>query len=234
MRKVGASTIDPVGEEAVVPLRAMFTLVQAGLFSRRGDVLVLQLQSTLPGPPLILPRSRKGVGGLGRAALGRSPPSLLPLFPFLSGWPSGGRRGEAFQSDSGAPGAARVANISWAVPRSSTGSPPTQGKRLSAASNHSEDSRVSGSTLSASDDPEEGREAQQPEGAAAEAQLEGGGKLVAEEKGQAPPEEVATLEETVEDQEEELELEYSEVGAVRPPKAALPRAPDPGRFPRCA
>ncbi|XP_070796265.1 protein scribble homolog isoform X9 [Pituophis catenifer annectens] len=85
-----------------------------------------------------------------------------------------------------------------------------RGKRLSAASNHSEDSRVSGSILSASGGPEEGQEAQQPEGTAAGAQLEEGGKLVSEEKGQAPPEEVATLEETAEDQEEELELEYSE------------------------
>ncbi|KAG8134137.1 hypothetical protein E2320_011859 [Naja naja] len=83
------------------------------------------------------------------------------------------------------------------------------GKRLSAASNHSEDSHISGSTLSASGGPEEGREAPQPEGMA-EAQLEGGGKLVAEEKGQAPPEEGATLEETAGEQEEEPELEYSE------------------------
>uniref|UniRef100_A0A670ZTZ0 Protein scribble homolog n=1 Tax=Pseudonaja textilis TaxID=8673 RepID=A0A670ZTZ0_PSETE len=52
----------------------------------------------------------------------------------------------------------------------------SEGKRLSAASNHSEDSHVSGSTLSASGGPEEGREAPQPEGAA-EAQLEGGRKL---------------------------------------------------------
>lgn len=40
MRKVGASTMDPVGEEAVVLLTGRFTLVQAGLFSRQGDVLV--------------------------------------------------------------------------------------------------------------------------------------------------------------------------------------------------
>uniref|UniRef100_A0A670ZUF1 Protein scribble homolog n=1 Tax=Pseudonaja textilis TaxID=8673 RepID=A0A670ZUF1_PSETE len=59
------------------------------------------------------------------------------------------------------------------------------GKRLSAASNHSEDSHVSGSTLSASGGPEEGREAPQPEGG-------------------------ATLEETAGDQEEEPELDYSE------------------------
>ncbi|XP_026544806.1 protein scribble homolog isoform X2 [Notechis scutatus] len=83
----------------------------------------------------------------------------------------------------------------------------SEGKRLSAASNHSEDSRVSGSTLSASGGPEEGREVPQPEGVA-EAQLEGGRKLVAEEK--ASPEEGATLEETVGDQEEEPELDYSE------------------------
>ncbi|XP_026577637.1 protein scribble homolog [Pseudonaja textilis] len=83
----------------------------------------------------------------------------------------------------------------------------SEGKRLSAASNHSEDSHVSGSTLSASGGPEEGREAPQPEGAA-EAQLEGGRKLVAGEK--APPEEGATLEETAGDQEEEPELDYSE------------------------
>ncbi|XP_032078392.1 protein scribble homolog isoform X2 [Thamnophis elegans] len=87
-------------------------------------------------------------------------------------------------------------------------SPNSEGKRLSATSNHSEDSHVSGSTLSASGSLEEGREAQQAEGAAAEAPLEGGRKLVAEEKGQVPPEEVATQEETAEDQEEELE--YSE------------------------
>lgn len=171
---------------------------------------------------------------MGRVASGHSHQPLLPLFPFLAGRPSGGRGGEASQSDSGAPGDATVANVGWAVPRFSTGSPPTQGKRLSAASNHSEDSRVSGSILSASGGPEEGQEAQQPEDTAAEAQLEEGGKLVSKEKGQAPPEEVATLEEAAEDQEEELELEYSEVGAGRPPKAAPPRAPGPGRFPRCA
>ncbi|XP_070796263.1 protein scribble homolog isoform X7 [Pituophis catenifer annectens] len=101
----------------------------------------------------------------------------------------------------------RRSEASAAARRDSSNS---EGKRLSAASNHSEDSRVSGSILSASGGPEEGQEAQQPEGTAAGAQLEEGGKLVSEEKGQAPPEEVATLEETAEDQEEELELEYSE------------------------
>ncbi|XP_034275959.1 protein scribble homolog isoform X6 [Pantherophis guttatus] len=101
----------------------------------------------------------------------------------------------------------RRSEASAAARRDSTNS---EGKRLSAASNHSEDSRVSGTILSASGGPEEGQEAQQPEGTAAEAQLEEGGKLVSEEKGQGPPEEVATLEETAEDQEEELELEYSE------------------------
>ncbi|XP_039220554.1 protein scribble homolog isoform X2 [Crotalus tigris] len=84
----------------------------------------------------------------------------------------------------------------------------TEGKRLSAASNRSEDSHVSGSTLSAGDGPEEGREATQPEAGMAEAQPEGEGKLAAEERGQAPPEERPTPEETGEDQEEELE--YSE------------------------
>ncbi|XP_058035022.1 protein scribble homolog isoform X12 [Ahaetulla prasina] len=101
----------------------------------------------------------------------------------------------------------RRSEVSAAARRDSTNS---EGKRLSATSNHSEDSHVSGSIRSAAGGPEEGQEAQQPEGAAAEAQLERGGKLVAEEKGQALPEEVSTLEETAEDQEEELELEYSE------------------------
>ncbi|XP_058035021.1 protein scribble homolog isoform X11 [Ahaetulla prasina] len=102
----------------------------------------------------------------------------------------------------------RRSEVSAAARRDSTNS---EGKRLSATSNHSEDSHVSGSIRSAAGGPEEGQEAQQPEGAAAEAQLERGGKLVAEEKGQALPEEVSTLEETAEDQEEELELEYSEL-----------------------
>ncbi|KAM3839589.1 protein scribble homolog isoform 3-T3 [Vipera latastei] len=82
----------------------------------------------------------------------------------------------------------------------------TEDKRLSAASNRSEDSHVSGSTLSAGDGPEEGGEAPQPEGTA-EAQPEGEGKLAAEGKGQAPPEERPT---PAEDPEEELEVEYSE------------------------
>ncbi|XP_070604585.1 protein scribble homolog isoform X5 [Erythrolamprus reginae] len=102
----------------------------------------------------------------------------------------------------------RRSEASAAAKRDSVSS---EGKRLSAASNHSEVSRGSGSTLSAHGSPEEeeeeGREAPQPEGAAAaEALLEGGRKLMAEGKGQAAPEE----EEEEEGPEEEQEVEYSE------------------------
>lgn len=193
--------------------------------------MVSQLQGTLPGPHLFSPDPRK------ESVVWEEWPQVAAFAPAL---PFPGRAAQPRQARGGlpkrlwCPRGCQGSNIGRAVPRSSTGSSPTQGKRLSAASNHSEDSHVSGSTLSASGSPEEGREAQQPEGAAAEAPLEGGRKLVAEEKGQVPPEEVATLEETAEDQEEELELEYSEVGAGRPPKAAHPRAPHPGRSARCA
>ncbi|XP_015745822.1 protein scribble homolog isoform X2 [Python bivittatus] len=89
------------------------------------------------------------------------------------------------------------------------GSSNSEGKRLSAASSRSEDSHVSGSTISASGGPEEARDAPRLD-EVANTRLEREGKVTAEEKGQVSPEDVATVEETGVDQEDEPGMEYPE------------------------